>query len=76
MAAFQYGDRVKSTYLGFGLDISQSVVTVTTPDGRPLGTERTLIGARKLIKGYRNTDKQSRRHSREERADGSNKKGR
>ena len=46
-------DHEPSSYLGFGLDMSQATVRVSTPDGRPLGRVRTLSAARALVKAYR-----------------------
>jgi hypothetical protein len=50
-------DRVNTKYLGYDLVIGPRTVTVSTPDGRPIGTAYTVSGARRIVKGYRREDK-------------------
>jgi hypothetical protein len=71
-------DRVRATYLHYGLEITDRTVRVSAPDGRLIGYATSVKNARLLVKGYRKetrNENQSRRDSREERRDGSDKKG-
>ncbi len=41
------------SYLGYPMLVTERDVHVLRPDGRPLGVERSMSSARRLVRGYR-----------------------
>lgn len=50
-------EQTHGKYLGFRLAITDHTVTVYRLDGRLIGTSASMSGARRLIKGYRRSDR-------------------